>query len=84
MILTRHLIKETYFKVGNLLFNQCIGIPMVIDPAPFLAKLHLYYYECDFITSLISSDKARAIRYMLATCFIDDECNLNDGGEFSR
>ena len=83
-ILTRHLIKETYFKVGNLLFNQCIGIPMGIDPAPFWANLHLYSYECDFITSLISSDKARAIRYLLATRFIDDECNLNDGGEFGR
>ena len=57
---------------------------MGIDPAPFWANLHLYSYECDFITSLISSDKARAIRYLLAARFIDDECNLNDGGEFGR
>ena len=83
-ILTRHLIKETYFKVGNLLFHQIIGIPMGIDPAPFWANLHLYSYECDFITSLISSDKARAMKYRFATRFIDDECNLNDGGEFGR
>ena len=82
--LTVHLIKETYFQVGNLLFHQCIGIPMGIDPAPFWANLHLYSYECDFITSLISSDKHRAMKFRYATRFIDDECNLNDGGEFGR
>ena len=45
-LITSHLIKETYFQVGNLLFKQCIGIPMGIDPAPFWANLHLYSYEC--------------------------------------
>jgi hypothetical protein len=83
-LLTTHLIKETYFQVGNLLFRQCIGIPMGIDPAPFWANLHLYSYESDFITSLISSDKRRAMKFRYATRFIDDECNLNDGGEFGR
>ena len=34
-LLVSHLIRETYFQVGNLLFRQCIGIPMGIDPAPF-------------------------------------------------
>ena len=82
--LTSHLIKETYFQVGNLLFHQCIGIPMGIDPAPFWANLHLYVYESDFITSLISSDKGHAIKFRYAIRFIDDECNLNDDGEFGR
>ena len=82
--LTSHLIKETYFQVGNLLFKQCIGIPMGIDPAPFWANLHLYSYECAFITRLIKSDKARAIKFRHAVRFIDDECNLNDGGEFGK
>ena len=82
--LTSHLIKETYFQVGNLLFHQCIGIPMGIDPAPFWANLHLHVYESDFITSLISSDKGRAIKFRYAIRFIDDECNLNDDGEFGR
>ena len=67
-----------------MLFNQSIRIPMGIDPAPFWGNLHLYSYECDFITSLISSDKARAMKFRFATRFIDDECNLNDGGEFGR
>ena len=83
-LLTSHLIKETYFKVGNLLFKQCIGIPMGIDPAPFWANLHLYSYECAFITRLMKSGKGRAIKFRHSTRFIDDECNLNDSGEFGK
>ena len=83
-LLVKHLIKETYFQIGNLLFKQCIGIPMGIDPAPFWANLHLYTYEYNFIKSLMSVDKRRAMRFKFATRFIDDECNLNDGGEFGR
>ena len=48
-LLVAHLIKETYFQIGNLLFKQCIGIPMGIDPAPFWANLYLYVYEFRFI-----------------------------------
>ena len=46
--LVSHLIKETYFQVGNLLFKQCIGSPMGIHPA-----LHLYAYEYKFIKTLM-------------------------------
>ena len=82
--LTDHLITETYFEVGNLVFRQSIGIPMGIDPAPFWANLYLYKYECDHVTKLIRTDKSRAFKYRHATRFIDDECNLNDSGEFSQ
>ena len=57
---------------------------MGIDPAPFWANLHLYAYEYKFIKSLMSVDKPRAMRFKFASRFIDDECNLNDGGEFGR
>ena len=79
-----HLITETYFQVGNLLFKQCIGIPMGIDPAPFWANLHLYIYEYRFIKSLMSTDTRRAMKFRYSSRFIDDECNLNDSGEFGR
>ena len=61
--LTSDLIKETFFMIGNRLFHQCIGIPMGIDPAPFWANLHLYSYECKFITNLMQSDKGRAMKF---------------------
>ena len=83
-LIVKHLIKETYFQIGNLLFRQCIGIPMGIDPAPFWANLHLYAYEYKFIKHLMGTDKRKAMKFRYATRFIDDECNLNDGGEFGR
>ena len=83
-LLVSHLIKETYFQIGNLLFKQRIGIPMGIDPAPFWANLHLYAYEYKFIKLLMKTDKRKAMKFKYATRFIDDECNLNDGGEFGR
>jgi len=82
--LIKHLITNTYFEVGNLLFRQCIGIPMGIDPAPFWANLYLYHYEHKFITSLMRTDKFRARRFLHSTRFIDDQCNINDSSEFSR
>ena len=82
--LVKHLITRTYFVVGNLIIRQSIGIPMGIDPAPFWANLYLYFYEHEFITGLMSSDKRRARKFVNACRFIDDECNLNDNGEFSR
>ena len=82
--LVSHLIKETYFQVGNLLFKQRIGIPMGIDPAPFWANLHLYAYEYKFIKTLMRSNPGRAQKFRYATRFIDDECNLNDNGEFGK
>ena len=57
---------------------------MGIDPAPFWANLHLYSYECAFITRLMSSDKGPAMKFRHATSFIDDECNLNGDDEFGR
>ena len=82
--LVKHLITNTFFEVGNLLLRQSIGIPMGIDPAPFWANLYLYFYENDFITKLISTDKFRARKFLNAFRFIDDQCNLNDSNEFSR
>ena len=82
--LVKHLITRTYFIVGNLIIRQSIGIPMGIDPAPFWANLYLYYYENEFITRLMQTDKKRARNFINACRFIDDECNINDSGEFAR
>ena len=75
-----HLITETYVEVGNIIFIQCIGIPMGI-----WANLHHYKYESDQITQqFVNSDKTHGLNYRHATRFIDDECNLNDPGDFGR
>ena len=57
---------------------------MGIDPAPFWANLYLYSYEYKFIKNLIRTCPKTAMKFRNAVRFIDDECNLNDGGEFGR
>ena len=57
---------------------------MVIDPVPFWENLHLYAHECQYITTLMKADKMKARKFKYATRFIDDECNLNDDGEFGK
>ena len=41
----QYIIKNCYFRLGNKLFRQIIGIPMGSDPSPFFANLF-------FITNL--------------------------------
>ena len=78
----KHLIENCYFKVGNILLRQKIGIPMGIDPAPFWANLFLYTYENDFVSKLVSTNKALARKFHSTRRFIDDLIALNDGGMF--
>ena len=83
-MLLHHLISETFFTVGNLLFKQCIGIPMGIDPAPFWANLYLYHYENLFMTRLIRTDRYKGFKFKNAFRFIDDACTINDSDAFNE
>ena len=78
------LIKNCYFKVGNKILRQNIGIPMGIDPAPFWANLFLYHYENIFVQKLVSSGSPRAYNFHSTSRFIDDLCALNDKDEFFK
>ena len=86
-MLVKHLILNTYFQVGNMLFRQCIGIPMGIDPAPFWANLYLYFYKSQYISKLIKSTdrevRFRRFKFKNSSRFIDDCCNINDHDTFS-
>ena len=82
--LVTHLIKECYFQFANLVLRQCIGIPMGIDPAPHWANLYLYSYEEKHVSSLMKHNPIYARRYKYAFRFIDDQCNLNDSGQFKN
>ena len=57
---------------------------MGMDPAPFWANLYLYDYEQKYVSSLIKSNPVKARKFKYASRFIDDECNLNDNGEFGN
>jgi hypothetical protein len=79
-----HLIRHSYFEIGSFILCQSIGIPMGIDPAPFWANLYLYFYENKFIKDLMKTNPTDARKFLHATRFIDDECNLNDSGAFTN
>ena len=80
----KYLLDNSFFKVGNYLFRQVIGIPMGSDPAPFFANLFLYFYESKWVKMVMKNDLRRARRFGNTFRFIDDLNALNDGGEFER
>ena len=69
--------------VGNSLLRQKIGIPLGIEPAPFLANIFLYTYENEYMSELISNDKVKARHFHATKLFIDDLNTLNDRGVFN-
>ena len=76
------LIRNCYFKVGNHILKQNIGIPMGIDPAPFWANLFLYQYESQYVQNLVSNSSPRAYNFHSVGRFIDDLCAINDRDDF--
>ena len=81
-LMTKHLISQSFFTLGNLVFHQTVGIPMGIDPAPFWANLYLHHYENVFISTLARTDRYRGFKFKNTFRFIDDACCINDQGEF--
>ena len=78
------LVNNAYFRVGNAIFRQIIGIPMGSDPAPFFANLFLAYHESLWIKSHSRLDLIRARRLFNTFRYIDDLLTLNDNNEFLR
>ena len=64
--------------------KQMIGIPMGIDLAHFWAKLYLYSYEEEYMSSIIYLKKVKARHFHCAKSFIDNLCAINDSGEFGK
>ena len=79
-----NLLSNCYFTVGPKIFCQIIGIPMGSDPAPFFAKLFLYYYESRWTNELKKKDLIRARKLCNIFRFIDDLNAINDAGEFEK
>ena len=76
------LIRNCYFKFGDKLFRQDIGIPMGSDPAPFFANLFLYYYESSWLKSIKKTNNVLARKFGKVFRYIDDLLALNDGLSF--
>ena len=57
------LIDNMYFQMGNRVYKQVIGIPMAVDPAPFMANLYLYFDESKYMEHLTKINYSEAKKY---------------------
>ena len=71
------LIFHSYFTVGNQVFLQIIGLGMGLDPAPFMANLHLFCYEFKFLDELSKTHYSLARKLNHTKRYIDDLITLN-------
>ena len=81
--LTNYFIDNSFIAFKGKVFKQCIGIPMGIDPAPFMANLFLFYYEHKYMHKLLSStESCKARKLSRSFRYLDDLLSLNDSGNF--
>ena len=74
------LLDNCYFKVGENLYRQHIGVPIGINPGPYIANLTLWYFENRFLDSTYKS-KYYIVRKLNNTFrLIDDITTLNSDG----
>ena len=74
------LIDNLFFQMGNRVYKQVIGIPMGVDPAPFMANLYLYHDESTFMEQLTKTNYSEAKKYNKIQRYIDDLFALNNDG----
>ena len=72
------LIDNLFFQMGNRVYKQVIGIPMGVDPAPFMANLYLYYDESKYMEQLAKTNYSEAKKYNKIQRYIDDLFALNN------
>ena len=49
-----------------------------------MGKPYLYFFESEFVTKLIRTDRYRGFKFKNCFRFIDDACSLNDSEEFEK
>ena len=74
------VVDNSFFRFGDKVFRQKIGIPMGVDPAPQMANLYLYYYEAAYMETLAKQDYGKAMKFNNTSRFIDDLGTLNNDG----
>ena len=71
-------IDNIFVMFSGRVFQQTVGIPMVINGALLLTDLFLYSYEVDFIQGLLKTNEAKLVRtFDLMSRYIDDVLSLN-------
>ena len=77
-----NLMDNCYFTLGNKVFRQIIGVPIGVDPGPFIANLTLFYYENKYIENLYKINYFSAKKLNNTYRLIDDITSINSDGVF--
>ena len=80
----RFILEHSYFAVGSVCYQQCIGIPIGIDCAPAIANLTLFRYEYEYISKLVRSNYRRALKFNGTFRLMDDISSVNSDGAFQE
>ena len=76
------MMDNCYFTLGGMIFKQIIGVPIGVDPGPYIANLTLWYYENNFIDKLYKVDYHSAKLLNNTFRLIDDITSINSDGIF--
>ena len=74
------LLDNCYFKVEDVLYRQLIGVPIGINPGPYMANLTLWYFENQFIDSNYKCKYNIVKKLNYTFRLIDDITTLNSDG----
>ena len=69
-------VKNSFVVLGNGILQQTRGVPMGMNPAPYLSELYLFMYELEFMEQLITrDDEHRELfrKYFSAVCRYQDD-----------
>ena len=73
------LLENIYFRFGNKLYRQIVGIPMGTNCAPLVVDLFLFCYERDFMTSLSDDNQTDITEAFNSTSrYLDDLLNIDN------
>ena len=76
------LMDNCYFTLGPLIFRQVIGVPIGVDPGPYIANLTLWYYENAYLEKLYKTDYVSAKKLGNTFRLIDDITTINSDSVF--
>ena len=78
------VLDNSYFSMGGNIFRQIVGVPIGVDPSPFIANLTLFYYEYKYLDRLYKIDYFSAKRLYNTFRLIDDITSINSDGVFQE
>lgn len=71
-----------FYTAGSNIFRQVIGVPIGVDPGPYIANLTLWFYENRYMEKLYKVDYFRARKLNHTFRLIDDITSINSDGVF--